>query len=321
MLTRFRKSLYPMFAPEDNSSASQRREEMARETLEDINLMDDVMSGKIPESQIIQEDSPAELTKEPEAKDADTTEVSDNMVASADPTTVDVDSTTTTRTETKTELETTDDYDFVDFLNSMSRDALGKKSATTPPTPVVSTPTTIPKPVTPQPAAVAPKMTLEVPQDLCTIDEMNAAFQDPAKMMELFGKIYLRAASDGAQSALMRLPDVARPLFAQEHELATLAREFYEKNPELNNYRDFVQYCATQVESKNPGWTPRQIFEETARVAKQKIPMLKEAATRQKRAAAKPAFVDAQSQKGTNKPSSGKLSALEAELAAMPDGF
>lgn len=314
MLTRFKKSLYPMFSPDDSTSSAQRREEMEKATLEDITTMDDVISGKIPESQIVQEDET--VTIETPTETVDSTEVSDTVVASAEPEPTEVEAPTTATTETTA----TDDYDFADFINSIARDALGKKPVEVV-KPVEVAPVQAPTPVpVPVPTAM-PKITLEVPQDLCTIEEMNAAFQDPTKMMELFGKIYLRAASDGAQSALMRLPDVVRPLFAQESELVTLAKEFYANNPELNRYRDYVQYCATQVEHQHPGWTPKQIFEETAKVAKAKLPMMKEAATRQKRAATKPAFVDAQSQKGTNKPSSGKMSALEAELAAMPDGF
>jgi len=315
MFKKLGRVLYPMMAPDDALASAKRREEMQTETMNDIGLMEDVISGKVPESQILSGETEGDVNPDiapPPIDEPDA--VADEVVASAEP-----DLNAPVEPAAVVTPEPKDEYDFSDFINSMARDALGK------PQPVTAQP--VQQPVT-QPIAqpqAAPVVTmpksLQVPADLVTLEEMTEAFQSPEKFVSLLGKVYMKAASDGAQIAITQLPNIARPIFAQEASLAELSANFYKDNPELNKVRDFVQYCAVQVENAHPDWTAKQIFEETGKVAKQRLPMLKEVAQRQKRAATKPGFVDGQSQGVKNKPSPGKLSALEAEIAAMPVSF
>lgn len=298
---------------EEKLAAIQRREEQERATQADLEQMDAVLSGTITESQIIDNsaDIAAPVTEEmvvPE-ESAVPDATGDEVVAEGEPD-------LSAPVEPAQPVEPDDGYDFSDFINSMARDALGKQPVVQP---------VQEQPVAPTPAPVAPvtpqQMTLEVPQDLISLDDMNEAFQDPAKMIALIGKVYLRAASDGAQAALIRLPNAVRPVVAQEAELAKMVTTFYEKNPELSNYRDFVQYCAAKVETEHPEYSPSKVMEETAKVAVARLPMVKEAAARQKRAPAKPSFIGAQNQRGKNTPAAAKMSALDRELAEMPDKF
>lgn len=216
-----------------------------------------------------------------------------------------------------------DGYDF-SFINELARQALGQPKQEAP---VAPTPTPAPAPVAPEAAPIvmpqAPLVApvqVSVPQDLVTVDEMTAAFDSPQKMVELLQKVYLQARSDAVvdavQQSLMALPNAVRPVLAKETAFVEMVKNFYQENPELNNYRDFVRYCAVQVENEHPEWSPQDVMKETAKVAKKRLPMLREAMHRESRQS-KPSFVDQRGPK--TKPSGKKLSRLEQELASMPD--
>lgn len=288
---------------EERLAKEQAEAERNKVVQDDINEMDDIIEGKV-----------VDLPPEEEPIEG----VGDKVVAEAGVEDLIPIEERTPVEEKKVEGE--DEYDF-SFINELARQALGK-------------PPTAPEVVIPQQAAPAPAPTpqlqaqpqqvvqprvdpgpMTIPQDLVSVDEMTQAFESPEKMVQLFGKIYLRARADSVQQALMSLPHVVRPLVAQEAEIVDMVTGFYKENPELDKYRDFVQYCATQVESAHPDWAPRQVMAETAKVAKQRLPLLKEAASRQRQA--KPSFVE--QNQTSNKPKSAKVSRLEQELASMPD--
>lgn len=292
---------------EEKKAAAERREQQAASVLEDINLMDDTISGKIPESQLLSAPQAPETIEEPAEKESFEAEP---IVAEPEPE-VEVIPEPTAMQPVAVTPPIEDEYDF-SFINELARQAL----TGAPTTQVASTPVT---PTTP-PVQITPTVAT-TPTDLISVEEMSAAFESPQKMVELLGKVYQRALSDAVQRSLMELPNAVRPVIKQESDLAELAANFYKGNPELNNYRDFVQYCAVQVESKHPDWTPKQVMDETAKVAKARIPMLREAMQRQKRAPTKPSFVGDQAQRGKNKPAAAKLSALEADIASMPNSF
>lgn len=207
-----------------------------------------------------------------------------------------------------------DEYDFTAFINEMARQALGK--APVAPTPVPTPTPPVAPPVEAPPIVQTPAVPIDtLPSDLLTVEEMDQAFNSPQKMVELFQKVYMRAKVDAIQQSLTMLPNVIRPALAQETALHEMVSTFYKENPELNEYRDFVQYCATQVENAHPDWSPKQVMSETAKVAKGRLPSLREAHQRERKV--KPSFVD--QKVSSNKPSSKQMSRLEQELAAMPD--
>ena len=305
----FRKFVTAVFSPDDVMSASDMREQQKKEVLDDIAQMDGIISGDIPEPA-------ANVDVEPTEADG----TGDELVAAAETELeVEVGVEPAPVVEAAAEVDK-DEYGLADFVNSMAREALGKKQ----PEPVAQVQPQaqiqqqVQAPVQPQQA----RPMVEIPADLISESDMTEAFQDPAKMITLITQVYARAVSDAAQIALTRLPSVMQPVMAQQADLISLAKEMYTNNPELNGYRDFVQYCAVKIEDKHPDWSAKQIMEEAAKEAKARLPQLKAAVAQTKREASSPAFVGNQSQKGgKNSPSQGRLSALEKEIAAMPTSF
>jgi len=309
----WRKFVTAVFNRDDVMSAADMREQQKKEVLDDITQMDGIISGEIPEPVDTRADDVEPL-------EADGT--GDELVATGEP---EVEAEPVAAVVTPEPVvvveEDKDEYGLADFVNSMAREALGKKAQPVAPVQQVQTPV---QPVQPQAQAQPQQrpMTVEIPADLISENDMTEAFQDPAKMITLITQVYARAVSDAAQIALTRLPSVMQPVMAQQADLISLAKELYTNNPELNGYRDFVQYCAVKIEDKHPDWSAKQIMQEAAKEAKARLPQLKEAVARTKREASSPAFVGDQSQKGRkNSPSQGRMSALEKEIAAMPVQF
>jgi hypothetical protein len=283
--------------------------EREREILSDIEAMDNAFNEQVEE---------VEVSSEEEARDQVVAEAGaeDLVKELQDSAETEVESTEEKSAE---EAKPDDEYDF-SFINELARQALGKQTEVVQPVqeqPVVQSPQA--QPVA-QPSPQTQLSSMVAPQDLVSLDEMRSAFESPEKMIELIGKVYIRARADATQdavqTALMSLPNVVRPLLVQEASLAEMVKTFYVENPELDGYRDFVQYCATQVESAHPDWSPKQVMAETAKVAKGRLPALREAVQRERKQV-KPSFVDQKST--TNKPSAKQVSRLERELAAMPD--
>lgn len=193
-----------------------------------------------------------------------------------------------------------DEYDF-NFINELARNALMQQAApVATPAPVVTAPAPAPTPA-PQQIAVA------------TLEEMNEAFTSPEKFIELLDKVAMRA----EERALLRLPQVARQVSMQVIDHATAVQEFYNKNPELKQYHDFVGYCARVVEAKHPDWTNDKVAEETARVAKSQIPALRRAQQAGKARPALPGAGRTQQRRATA--ASTGLSALQKEIDEMPN--
>ena len=310
----FRRFVTAVFGPDDTLSAADMREQQKKEVLDDITQMDGIISGEIPEPV----DTRASAD-DMEPIEADGT--GEEIVAVGEPEAA-VEPVAAVVTPAPVAepvvVADTDEYGLADFVNSMAREALGKKPAEVAPQPAAVAPVQPAQPVQAQPQA---RPTIEIPADLISESDMTEAFQDPAKMITLITQVYARAVSDAAQIALTRLPSIIQPVVAQQADLISLAKELYKDNPELDGYKDFVQYCAVKIEDKHPDWSAKQIMQEAAKEAKARLPQLKAAVAQTKREASSPAFVGNQSQKGKNSPSQGRLSALEKEIAAMPTSF
>lgn len=202
-----------------------------------------------------------------------------------------------------------DEYDF-SFINEMARDAIARMTgqpqapAPEPPTPSAQTPTPAPTPVAAPPQPIVP------PGQLVSLEEMQAAFDSPEKMVELMGKVYAKAKQDAIQEAAQQ----ASQATIQVTEAAERQRTFYEANPELKPYHDFVRYCAIQVERKHPDWNYDQVVKEVVKVAKEQLPRIRQP----KSGPALPGSGGGSNRRGAPTP---KATSLEAEIASMPDRF
>lgn len=207
--------------------------------------------------------------------------------------------------ESETPPEDEDEYDF-NFINELARNAMLQHA---PLQPVAAAPTPAAAPVAPAPVAASAPQQIAI----ASLEEMNEAFTSPEKFIELLDKVAMRA----EERALLRLPQVARQVSMQVIDHAAAVQEFYNKNPELKQYHDFVGYCARVVESKHPDWAADKVAEETARVAKSQIPALRRAQQAGKQRPALPGAGRAQ-QRRTAAANSG-LSALQKEIDEMPN--
>lgn len=206
-----------------------------------------------------------------------------------------------------------DEYDF-SFINDLARDAI-MRQAVTQQQPVEQT-------VQTQPIAQIPPVPPVQLDGLVTLEEMTSAFESPEKFLEVLNKVattvYQRATLDAQEQALLRLPQVARNVSMQVIDQAALVQKFYKENAELVPYKDFVRYCAMQVEAKHPDWSYEAVAEETAKIAKHRLPLLRKAQKESKQRPALPGSGRVAQRRGS--PAQG-LTALERELADMPDNF
>lgn len=212
-----------------------------------------------------------------------------------------------------------DEYDF-DFINEMARAAIVRNSGeVVQPQPQVQPQAQVP--VQPQQAPVVqqPAPSANILEGLVTLEEMNEAFNSPEAFLKILNKVANTAHQRAVEESLTRLPKVARQVSMQIADQAEIVRKFYADNPELVQFKDFVRYCATQVEAKHPDKDYEWIANETARLAKSRLPLLRSA--KQSAPAARPALPGSgRANRGGRVPTQ-QLSAMEREIAEMPDGF
>jgi len=190
------------------------------------------------------------------------------------------------------------DYDF-SFINDLAREATIKQSEASASS-EASQPTVVATP-TPRPA-------------IATVPEMEEAFNSPEKFLELLARVEQRA----TEAALLQLPKVSRQVAIQVIDHAEMVSKFYQANPELVPYKDFVSFCARQVEASHVDWPREKVLEETARLAKSRLPSWVRAS---RASQPKPALPGGGRVSQRRSSVGGTLSALEQDIANMPDSF
>ena len=271
------------------------RAEREAATLAEINEMDDViLRGAEPRA----EEEPV-VEEQPQAADEPLDEYEPLPTAAA-------------ASETPVEEVTPEDeYDF-DFINEMARNAIVRQvqpAAVTEPTPTMATQAQL------APMATPPQTIPTEP--LATLEEMQAAFESPQAFLTLLERVENRATQRAKEQSLLALPSVATQVAIQVAERAAIRQKFFQENPELAKYTDFVRYCALQVESKHPDWSEQQLAAETAKLAKSRLPELRRAQRADKPRPALPGSGRVQ-QRRAGAAASG-LSTLQKEIDEMPD--
>lgn len=221
-------------------------------------------------------------------------------------------------TKSGEEAKVEDEYDF-DFLNNLARQAVGKSKVESQPTQVAETVTpAIPTPVH-QPTFPAQ---VPLPTDFLTKEEVEKAIQaedQAGAFLGLFQQVYQRAHVAAAELALTQLPTVSQPMLMQMARNVALVDNFYKENSDLDKARDFVQYCAMQVEAKHPDYGYEKVLAEAAKLARTRMPLLQKARAAEARQPAQKAAFATQSGSKSKKVGQTELSALEKELAEMPN--
>lgn len=289
---------------EEKLELEERRKTMRGTVEEDINLMDEVLASKTDFVSEVEEAETGEVESEAEPA----------VIASEEATPADLQTEEDVGTSDSGEDE--EEYDFT-FINDLAKQAISGKPEQVS---QIEKHVAKPEPTVSADPTPAPTPTQVLPKELVSIEEMEKAFESPQEMIALLGRVVQKVREESVQEALLRLPQAVRPVIQQEASTAKLVEQFRAENPHLTKHPDFVKYCAIQIENAHPDWTAEKVMKETARVATKQLQIFKEAAQRQKAGSEKPSFVS-QKQSGRKKPSSVKLSALEQDIANMPDAF
>lgn len=293
------------------SKAEQEKLRLERQaaTAAEIDEMDDVIFGgkSLEEERPVAEEKPQEKVREEKEEREVPVEAAPEEILEPE--------VVLEETPTSEEAPLDDEYDF-SFINELARNTIEKMASK--PTEI---PTPTPAPAKPaesaQPAAPAPVFTAPS-GPLATKEEMEEAFNSPDKFLELLGRVYQRAVFDAQEQALQRLPSVAQQVAIQTVDRTSRVAQFYKDNPELSDYPDFVRFCALQIEAKHPDWDSQTVMKETAKLAKSRIPMIARAKRDQ---SARPALPGSGRVAQRRSSAQAGLSALEREIAEMPDGF
>lgn len=129
------------------------------------------------------------------------------------------------------------------------------------------------------PAAPAAKTEKETPQQAVPAvptsaagfdiseDEVEAAQDDPKKMVGLFKKVYSKALQDVSTS----MPALVMSEVRRQVDLQVAVTDFYKQNPELVNLKPLAATIAGQLQAAHPDWDMQKLFSETASEVKKLI--------------------------------------------------
>lgn len=282
--------------PEEKEADRRTRQESA---MSEMDEMDVIWSGDVlaaaAETEVVEMDGPErsdgrESAGEQEAEPEVMLPVAESPTESAKPTEVEKD-----------------EYDFADLLNRMARDAMQEPEAAAP---------VVPAPVVEVPPIVQAVPTPSAP--MATVAEMEEAFNSPEKFVQLLETVYQRAVQDAIERTTSQVPEVSRQVAIQVATQAEMARRFYSTNPELTSYRDFVAYCAGQVEKAHPDWGYQAVMDETAKVARSRLPALRRA---KKEGQNRPALPGSGKTVSRSRTPAQILTELEQEINEMPNRF
>lgn len=106
-----------------------------------------------------------------------------------------------------------------------------------------------------------------------TEEEIENLQDNPETMNAVLNRVYQQARQD----ALKSIPDVVRKTTDRQIAIKDKVRDFYTDNPDLKSNRDFVSYVASEVEAENPDKDLDWIFEKTAKEARDRLGLRKQA--------------------------------------------
>ena len=155
----------------------------------------------------------------------------------------------------------------------------------------------------------------QVIAELVTDEEADALIDEPKKILS---KVVDRAMKVLEEKIMRSLPPIVGNVAQHHISIYRQVDEFYKKNSDLEQYRDFVGLVGTQIEAENPDWPVTKIYEETAKVARARLGM-KLQAERSVEAKEVPAMKPAlPSTRSSRKPAGGPaLSEQQKEMVDM----
>jgi hypothetical protein len=115
----------------------------------------------------------------------------------------------------------------------------------------------------------------EQPQNISFLsdEELEGINEDPSKWNDVLKKVYAKARED----TLRDIPSIVQKTTSRQLSLQDKVRNFYQENPDLSGNKDFVGFIASELESKNPDKDIDWIFNESAKVARERLGIREEA--------------------------------------------
>jgi len=151
-------------------------------------------------------------------------------------------------------------------------------------------------------------------------DKFNDALLTPEALNSLLTQVYERAKNDAIEEStkqsLQQTPEVVTRLVSSRMELQNAINEFYQVNPDLREYKQFVGMIATELRANNPDWDTPKLMEGVAKESKKRLGIKANAkAINEKgRKGKKPAFASPSGNRSDERKRKKKVSALQGEI-------
>lgn len=177
--------------------------------------------------------------------------------------------------------------------------------------PVVPTET----PVETPPVVETPTPQVTQPQWGEAISITDEVFQDAVENKDAFEKILTNVRDNAVERTIQSIPLIVTNMVKQQLYLNNLANEFYKANEDLADKRPFVGVVANELSSKNPGWDPQKVLEETGLEVRKRLNLKPTQTVNAPSGQQSPGLPSATTRKGVRP--AAALTGLEKELQDM----
>ena len=93
-------------------------------------------------------------------------------------------------------------------------------------------------------------------------EEFEAAFEKPEAMELVLNKVKADAKQETVDAVVKTIPVLVSNLVKTQVTVMRTVDNFFSKNPDLTNKRQFVSTVANELMGKNPGWSLKKLFDE-----------------------------------------------------------
>jgi len=113
------------------------------------------------------------------------------------------------------------------------------------------------------------------PHEFLTDEEAQQLFgvEEASSLNEMLNRVYDRARED----TIREIPELVEKTQERQQTMQQAVQSFYEDNPELREYKDYVSHKANEIQAENPDMDVEDLMEETAKRAKQGLKLKEKA--------------------------------------------
>jgi hypothetical protein len=150
----------------------------------------------------------------------------------------------------------------------------------------------------------------------------NKALDDPKEFNKILDSVAANAAAKAREETLKTIPAVITPLVQTTIAVNMGVAQFYAKNPDLQEHKEFCGRVTNELLGKHPDWTLGKLFEETEKEVRRKLGLKRDAEERDRREVSKrPSFVPKGGGGRGSTPAGGigqpQLTSLEKEISEL----